>query len=146
MFTYILFIYFEDEDNEWTVLNESSMKRTRMHRQKTFASKRTGKNAIEIENSLPYYPTASIIEEEEIYDIASFYEAISMHNSPTKTSEEEDMEEYSEKDQYVNLLQNPERFTGYSGPSAQRVWKCIQEENCFGAVSDVCREKRIFAR
>ena len=24
--------------------------------------------------------------------------------------------------QYVNLLQNPERYTGYTGPSARRVW------------------------
>ena len=47
---------------------------------------------------------------------------------------------------YVNLLENPERFTGYSGPSAQRVWKSIQEENCFGDLSDVCLEKRIFYR
>lgn len=27
---------------------------------------------------------------------------------------------------------NPERFTGYAGPSAHRVWKAIYEENCFG--------------
>jgi hypothetical protein len=47
---------------------------------------------------------------------------------------------------YVNLLENPERFTGYAGPSAQRVWRAIQEENCFGQASDVCLEKRIFYR
>jgi len=34
----------------------------------------------------------------------------------------------------VDLLQNPEKFTGYAGPSANRVWKSIYEENCFGAV------------
>lgn len=33
---------------------------------------------------------------------------------------------------YVDLTLNPERFTGYSGPSAHRVWKSIYEENCFG--------------
>ena len=32
---------------------------------------------------------------------------------------------------YVNLLDNPERFTGYAGPSAGRIWKSIYEENCF---------------
>ncbi|MBW0497292.1 hypothetical protein O181_037007 [Austropuccinia psidii MF-1] len=32
---------------------------------------------------------------------------------------------------YVDLLANPERFTGYSGASAQRVWRAIYEENCF---------------
>jgi hypothetical protein len=33
---------------------------------------------------------------------------------------------------FVNLEKNPERFTGYAGPSAQRIWKAIYEENCFG--------------
>lgn len=32
---------------------------------------------------------------------------------------------------YVDLLANPERFTGYAGPSSSRVWKAIYEENCF---------------
>lgn len=27
---------------------------------------------------------------------------------------------------------NPEQFTGYAGPSANRVWRAIYEENCFG--------------
>jgi hypothetical protein len=35
---------------------------------------------------------------------------------------------------YVDLYENPERFTGYAGPSANRVWKAIYEENCFGVV------------
>ncbi|KAI0695468.1 endoplasmic oxidoreductin [Cytidiella melzeri] len=33
---------------------------------------------------------------------------------------------------YIDLSLNPERFTGYTGPSAHRVWKSIYEENCFG--------------
>lgn len=32
---------------------------------------------------------------------------------------------------YVDLVENPERFTGYAGPSANRVWKAIYQENCF---------------
>ncbi|KAA1089023.1 hypothetical protein PGT21_004415 [Puccinia graminis f. sp. tritici] len=32
---------------------------------------------------------------------------------------------------YVDLLANPERFTGYSGKSAQRIWRAIYEDNCF---------------
>jgi len=36
----------------------------------------------------------------------------------------------------VDLKDNPERFTGYSGPSAAMVWKAIYEENCF----DVSKE------
>ncbi|KAK4702531.1 hypothetical protein P7C70_g3691, partial [Phenoliferia sp. Uapishka_3] len=35
---------------------------------------------------------------------------------------------------YVDLLENPERFTGYAGDSSSRVWKAIYEENCFTPV------------
>jgi len=61
--------------------------------------------------------------------------------------------------QYVDLLKNPERFTGYSGPSAHRIWNSIYQENCFkedassykslltqGGASESCLEKRVFYR
>lgn len=32
---------------------------------------------------------------------------------------------------YVNLLKNPERYTGYKGNSALKVWQAIYQENCF---------------
>ena len=35
---------------------------------------------------------------------------------------------------YVDLTDNPERFTGYAGQSSARVWKAIYEENCFNIV------------
>ena len=35
------------------------------------------------------------------------------------------------KGDYVSLVDNPERFTGYSGPGAQHVWDAIYRENCF---------------
>ncbi|KAL1925164.1 uncharacterized protein VTP21DRAFT_47 [Calcarisporiella thermophila] len=35
---------------------------------------------------------------------------------------------------YVNLIDNPERFTGYAGESAARIWRAIYEENCFNIV------------
>ncbi|KAI9333891.1 endoplasmic reticulum Oxidoreductin 1-domain-containing protein [Pilaira anomala] len=35
---------------------------------------------------------------------------------------------------YIDLTENPERFTGYAGPSSGRVWKAIYEENCFDIV------------
>lgn len=59
---------------------------------------------------------------------------------------------------FVDLLLNPERYTGYKGPSAQRIWKTIYEENCFKPkrgygpyidstnVGDLCLEKRAFYR
>uniref|UniRef100_A0A0W0F0D6 Endoplasmic oxidoreductin-1 n=1 Tax=Moniliophthora roreri TaxID=221103 RepID=A0A0W0F0D6_MONRR len=33
---------------------------------------------------------------------------------------------------YYDLTLVPERFTGYSGPDAHRIWRSIYEENCFG--------------
>nr|XP_014350541.1 PREDICTED: ERO1-like protein beta isoform X2 [Latimeria chalumnae] len=59
---------------------------------------------------------------------------------------------------YVDLLLNPERYTGYKGPSAWRVWNSIYEENCFKPRSvyrplnplapsrGLCLEKRVFYR
>lgn len=35
------------------------------------------------------------------------------------------------KGDYVSLVDNPERFTGYSGPGAHKVWDAIYRENCF---------------
>ncbi|KAF2432863.1 endoplasmic oxidoreductin [Tothia fuscella] len=40
-------------------------------------------------------------------------------------------ESVTSKGDYVNLVDNPERFTGYSGPSANQVWETIYRENCF---------------
>ena len=57
---------------------------------------------------------------------------------------------------YVDLTINPETFTGYSGPSAQAVWKAIYDENCFSShsidvnyesfIEELCMEKRVFFR
>ena len=35
------------------------------------------------------------------------------------------------KGDYVSLVDNPERFTGYAGVSAHQVWDAIYRENCF---------------
>lgn len=35
------------------------------------------------------------------------------------------------KGDYVSLVDNPERFTGYSGVGSQQVWEAIYHENCF---------------
>lgn len=57
---------------------------------------------------------------------------------------------------YVDLQKNPERYTGYSGHLANRIWKAIYSENCF--IDDIneienplyfnkkCIEKRVFYR
>ncbi|XP_071345633.1 ERO1-like protein alpha [Trachinotus anak] len=40
-------------------------------------------------------------------------------------------DEESPDSQHVDLLLNPERFTGYRGPEVWRIWNSIYEENCF---------------
>ncbi|KAL3502977.1 hypothetical protein ACH5RR_037426 [Cinchona calisaya] len=45
---------------------------------------------------------------------------------------------------YVNLLLNPERYTGYSGPSARRIWDAVYSENCPQYISgEICQEKKV---
>lgn len=46
---------------------------------------------------------------------------------------------------YVDLLENPERHTGYEGASPHRIWRAIYEENCFEEAGQ-CLEKRVFYR
>ncbi|KAH6575125.1 hypothetical protein BASA61_006325 [Batrachochytrium salamandrivorans] len=69
-------------------------------------------------------------------------------------------DEFTEGGSYVDLVRNPERFTGYSGESAERIWSAIYRENCFhgstlhgqGSLAnpfetssdDMCTEKRVF--
>lgn len=61
---------------------------------------------------------------------------------------------------YVSLVDNPERYTGYSGPHANKMWNSVYHENCFGYTGDtslvsrnelvegpdVCIEQRLFYR
>ncbi|KAL5736759.1 hypothetical protein ACOSP7_031246 [Xanthoceras sorbifolium] len=45
---------------------------------------------------------------------------------------------------YVNLLLNPERYTGYVGPSARRIWDAVYSENCPKYSSgEICPEKKV---
>lgn len=54
---------------------------------------------------------------------------------------------------YINLLENPERYTGYSGYQAERVWNSIYQENCFtpqrgheSTLDGMCFEERVYYR
>ncbi|KAK3329485.1 endoplasmic reticulum Oxidoreductin 1-domain-containing protein [Apodospora peruviana] len=40
-------------------------------------------------------------------------------------------ESAASKGDYVSLLRNPERYTGYAGDGARQVWDAIYRENCF---------------
>ncbi|KAG8905449.1 hypothetical protein FRB99_008946, partial [Tulasnella sp. 403] len=45
-------------------------------------------------------------------------------------------DEESKTGEYVDLTLNPERYTGYAGFGARKVWGAIYEENCFGLSED----------
>ena len=64
------------------------------------------------------------------------------HAAPKLDSRDEAMS-------YVNLQRNPERYTGYVGRPATRIWNAIYEENCFGEKDGGdhhCFEERVFFR
>ncbi len=46
----------------------------------------------------------------------------------------------------INLSKNKERYTGYGGKSAERVWSAIYNENCFDKNPFIynCIEKKVF--
>lgn len=48
----------------------------------------------------------------------------------------------SAKGDYVSLVDNPERFTGYAGVGAQQVWEAIYRENCFSKPPKVAQSSQ----
>lgn len=68
------------------------------------------------------------------------------------------LDDHQDGAEYVDLLLNPERYTGYKGDSAHRIWSNIYMENCFGvegipktfiaksAYTNMCMEQRAFYR
>ncbi|CAN6439435.1 unnamed protein product [Victoria cruziana] len=44
---------------------------------------------------------------------------------------------------YVNLQLNPERYTGYSGPSARRIWDAVYNDNIKDLPSDSFQERKV---
>lgn len=45
---------------------------------------------------------------------------------------------------FVDLVANPERFTGYGGDQSWQIWKNVYNENCFNLGHDQCIEKNFF--
>lgn len=64
------------------------------------------------------------------------------------------MDRECDRGSFVDLMENPERFTGYSGEGANKIWKSIYEENCFTPAKNPlaaldwnkCEEKQTFYR
>lgn len=71
-----------------------------------------------------------------------------------------DLDEDSEEAEWIDLMLNPEQYTGYDGATAHRIWNSIYKENCFlpkkkiqsydelnkRFLSKTCLEKRAFYR
>lgn len=53
-------------------------------------------------------------------------------NCATKDYCEPDEQQAGNDGSYVSLPDNPERYTGYSGPNANVLWSSLYNENCFG--------------
>uniref|UniRef100_A0A672QEV0 ERO1-like protein alpha n=1 Tax=Sinocyclocheilus grahami TaxID=75366 RepID=A0A672QEV0_SINGR len=110
-----------------------------------------------------------------LYFLTLFVQVLSLNVSPCSDETRQALQEWKKHDdesdrfcmlddvdspesQYVDLLLNPERFTGYKGPEAWRIWNSIYEENCFkpysvkrplnplASNSGLCVEKRAFFR
>jgi len=70
------------------------------------------------------------------------------------------LDDSSEECEFVDLMRNPEKFTGYKGKSAWRIWNTIYTQLCFkpdsdnktsgqlssATIKDMCFEKRAFYR
>ena len=41
------------------------------------------------------------------------------------------LDKYLADAEYADLVTNPERFTGYKGAHAHKIWNSIYRENCF---------------
>ena len=47
------------------------------------------------------------------------------------------IDESEEAAEFADLVANPERYTGYKGADAHKIWKSIYSENCFGDFNPV---------
>ncbi|KAI6179504.1 Endoplasmic oxidoreductin-1 [Aphelenchoides besseyi] len=91
-------------------------------------------------------------------DVAQLADMESFEDSSDRFCDFED--DTSSDLHYVNLYKNPERYTGYKGNSALKVWQSIYQENCFkpdprfdkdfllhpSGNTGMCLEKRVFYR
>lgn len=55
-----------------------------------------------------------------------------------------ELDEINDETVFVDLIENPERFTGYGGDQSFQIWKLIYSENCFNLGHDQCMEKNFF--
>lgn len=77
------------------------------------------------ENSMCFNPSCAVeINEDAPYDVL-------ISNSSLECDYCNTSEELQADAVYVDLTLNPERFSGYGGQEAGRIWQAIYQENCF---------------
>jgi hypothetical protein len=74
---------------------------------------------MQCKNNTSYFNTVT-------YRIKSFYNVLNFFLKKMIVS----MVAFTGEMTYVNLQLNPERYTGYTGPSARRIWDAVYSENC----------------
>lgn len=86
-------------------------------------------------------------------DPLSFLDAILDDDTPSKLVKMQSEKDGNSNAVVVDLKLNPERYTGYSGQSAEKVWSAIHKENCFhsssGLTGETCSltpEQRVYNR
>ncbi|KAF9360344.1 hypothetical protein BGX34_007834 [Mortierella sp. NVP85] len=105
---------------------------------------------MQIENSLCDYDAVEVVNQEMRTQLTSlvqqkFFRFYKMFQ-PFKRCQLKDQDFCQVEDEaisegvYVDLMENPERFTGYSGPSAAKVWDAIYNENCFNVAQKMQME------
>lgn len=55
-----------------------------------------------------------------------------------------ELDDVNDETVFVDLIANPERFTGYGGDQSWQIWQSIYNENCFNLGHDQCVEKNFF--
>ncbi|XP_066587045.1 ero1-like protein [Prorops nasuta] len=124
--------------------NESPLEKYNLHTQTTDCSQ----NSKDHDMELGYLNTTISSENYKEFERWQQHDNAQDNFCVTETSQGE----------YVDLLLNPERYTGYRGPSAHRIWRSIYMENCFrpensphnfiqsSKINGMCLEKRVFYR
>jgi len=77
----------------------------------------------------PSYPSSSMLDDEQL--LLGALEGNVGGDYYSDEDDENDVENGNNNAVVVNLKLNPERYTGYAGSSAEKVWSAIHSTNCF---------------
>ncbi|MFS8019884.1 putative endoplasmic reticulum oxidoreductin 1, ERO1-like superfamily [Helianthus anomalus] len=117
---------------------------------------------INVDWACPFWPDDGTCKRPDdcglLYELAESFKTLSLHVVPTNdlicqegkpVAVVDPWTYYDEtyKDKILNLQLNPERHTGFSGPSARRVWDAVYSQLCPEYSSgNSCPEKKVLYR